>query len=155
MANWLRKETNAKIDGNSYGYGDEIPSSALAKVDKKVLEKWKVKGWIGAIAKPGVISGKDAYEQKIAQLQKDKEILTNEKQEEASKNKEFSDRIKELEDEGSIQDQVKKLKEELDASHAAELKKLKEDLDASHGNELQKLKDAHAAELKKLKEGKK
>lgn len=151
MASWLRKETNAKIDGKSYACGDEIPASALAKVDKKVLEKWKTKGWIGAIAKPGVISGKDAYEQKIAQLQDDKKLLTEEKQAEATKNKELSDKIKEFEGKGSIQEQVKKLKEELDASHAEELKKRSD----GFVEELKGLKDAHAAEIKKLKEDKK
>jgi hypothetical protein len=149
MAQWIRKDHVVTIKKKDYGYGDDIP---VKDVDPKVMEKYKAKGWVGSIPKPGAVSGKDAYEAKIAQHIADKKEIIKAKDEAEA-------RVAELENSGVTPEALKEAQDALKASEKANevlvsevksLKKEKTDLETSCTS-LGKEKKALEAQVAKLK----
>jgi len=165
----MREGHTIRIAGETYAFGDEIPSS---KVDSKTLKKWKEKGWVGSVAKPGVISGRDKLEEQISDLSTANKVIQVER-----------DELKaQVHEHGKETDDLKK-------AHAAEIKGMQADINKAvdlerkmaeivearskeldeknqlletitklktdHATELETLKKAHAVEVKELKEKKK
>lgn len=166
---WLREGHTIRIGKEVIGYGDDIP---VSKISKKVLDKWKERGWVGSVAKPGVISGKDALDQQISELSAANKTIQTER--DGLKEK-VAGHAKAMDDLKSAQaEKLKGMKADIDKASGLEAKmveinearaeELKErdglfeqitKLKADHSTELETLKASHAEEIKKLKEKKK
>lgn len=165
---WLREGHTIRIGKEIINYGDDIP---VSKISKKVLDKWKDNGWVGSVAKPGVISGKDALDQQISELSTANKEIQTERDGLKAKAAEHDKIIKDLK--SGHAETIKGMKadvekaagletkmEEITEARAKELKERDDLLEqntklkSDHATELKTLKASHAEEVKKLKEKK-